>query len=116
MVGIQNLKQAALVACQFGNAVDASLEDGFQMADLFALVGPLSQIPAIVANKELLLEEWKDLESDERDEIIDFIEQALDLRSDKLEEQVEKGLLWVAVTVDFVGTFKKEETEEPPVE
>ena len=114
MVGITQLKNTALVLAQFGQAIENSLEGGFQLSDLGNLILPLSQLPAVIQNKEAIVEEFKDLDAAERQELLAYVGQTLDLKNDKVENIVEKGLAAAVSIIELVAAFKKEETPELP--
>lgn len=114
VVGIEKLKQASLLGIQLGNAIETTLEDGFKLADLANFILPLSQLPAVIENKALIVEEFKDLDEAEKTALINYIKTNLDLKNDKVEVAIEKGLIAIVAVLELVNALKKEDTPEEP--
>lgn len=114
-LGIETLKKASLLGIQLGKAVETSVKDGFTLADLSNFILPLSQLPALLQDKALMVAEFKDLDATERQELLDYVSANLDLENDKLEATIEKGLAVIVSVLDLV-THLKAEPETPVVE
>lgn len=111
-LGIENLKKAATLAIRFGQQIETAAEGGFKLADLFGFIDEFSAIPEVVNNKQAIVDEFKDLDSTERAELVAYIEQTLDLKNDRLEGIIESGLELVLAILVLVDKLKKP-SEEP---
>lgn len=111
-LGIENLKKAATLAIRFGQQIETAAEGGFKLADLFGFIDEFSAIPEVVNNKQAIVDEFKDLDSTERAELVSYVEQTLDLKNDRLEGIIEAGLELVLAILVLVDKLKKP-SEEP---
>lgn len=107
MAGIEHLKQAALVGINFGKQIETAAEGGFKLIDLLGFVDEFTAIPGIVANKDNIVAEFKDLDAAERAELVTYVEQNLDLKNDRLEEIIEASLQAILAILTLVEKFKK---------
>lgn len=91
MLGIETIKQAAKVAIKFGQKLDDALEDnkvtwGEALGMLFGVApDALAMVPQIGQIKQ----EYLDLDNQEREELVDYVVEELDLESDRAEEIAE---------------------------
>lgn len=116
MFGIENLKKAALLAIQFGQQIEQSSKEGFKITDLFSFVDEIAQLPGVIASKDQIVQEFKDLTSEERAELVAYIETTLTLENKKVEELIEAGLEFLLSLLILVEKIKGPKSEEPPVE
>mgnify|MGYP003396733825 CR=1 FL=1 len=117
ILGIENLKKAAQLIISFGQKIESTTKDGFQVTDLFSFLGEVSQIPSIIQNKDNIVNEFKDLGASERAELATYIEQNLVLENKRVEKIIESGLqvlIAILVLVDDLKT-PKEVVEENPI-
>lgn len=112
-LGIENLKKAAKLGVQLGMQIEVAGEDGFQLTDLFGFVAPLSQLPAIIADKDALVAEFKDLDGDERAELLAYVETELTLQNKKIEKLVEGGLGILVSLLQFIDVYRESKKAEP---
>ena len=106
-MSIENLKKAAKLAISFGQKIEATTKDGFQVTDLFQFLGEVGQIPGIVATKDAILSEIKGIDAAGRAELSAYIEQELVLENKKVEgiiESVLNILVALFVLIDRVKT------------
>lgn len=106
MLGIENLKQTAKLLISFGQKIESTTKDGFQVTDLFSFLGELSQIPGIIEHKDDIVAEFKDLTSAERSELVTYIEKELTLENKKTEEIIEASLVTAIAILALVDKLR----------
>ena len=112
-VGTKELKEMLSFVITLGESLEAALEDKkFEMAELALLMPALMKVGTAFEGIDKLGAEVKDLDEAEIAELVAFVKEDLDLKSDKIEEMVEKGLELGAKVYGFVQLFKKEEVKE----
>ncbi|MEO9145076.1 MAG: hypothetical protein ABI237_05915 [Ginsengibacter sp.] len=73
--GIENLKKLVAFGVAFGASISADLADGkFTLSEGIALLPQLMAIPDLVASKDAIINEAKDLSIDEVNELVAGIE------------------------------------------
>jgi hypothetical protein len=98
-MGVKELSEVLIFAIGLGEAVDLSLADKkIDLADLGLLVGPFTKAPAAIEGFDKVVDEIKDLDAAEMDEVKALVKDELNLSDDKLEEKIEAG-------VDFLGAL-----------
>lgn len=109
MIGIENLKLVAKAGVSLGETIATVFEDNkITITEAFGFLPVLMGIPDILKKKADIQAEWKDLDSDERDEIKAFVASELSLPNNPaLERKIEKGIGLVLDIVDFSHEFKK---------
>jgi hypothetical protein len=105
-LGIEKLKVAAKLLISFGQKIESTSKDGFQIVELFSFLGELSQIPAIFADKDEIVAEFKDLDATERAELVAYIETELTLENKKVEAIIEKSLGVLISILQLVDSLK----------
>lgn len=118
LFGIENLKKAAKLGVSIGMQIETASKDGFTISDLFGFVGPLSLIPAVVANKNIIVEEFNELSPAELSELVTYVNTELVLENKKTEAAIEAGLQAVIAIINLVEKVKsvKAQTPPPPVQ
>lgn len=107
---VKELKEMLKFVIEFGEAIELAMADKkFEIAELALLMGPLMQVGAAFEGLDKIGGELKDLSAVEMAELKTFVEDELDLKNDKIEEVIERGLGMAVVIYDFVKLFKKEE-------
>lgn len=113
MAGIDQLKAAVKLAVNLGEGVEAATADGkIEVAEVAQWVVDLIPIIQVIQERELLVEEIRDLDIDEIDELVEYAKEELNLENDNVEEVIEKVLDAIVIVVELVQLFKKDE-EEP---
>ena len=106
-LGIENLKEVALFGINLAESVDKKLEDGkigvFEGLDLLK---DLKKLPKLIKAAPNAVDELKDLDADERKELVELVQKELDLRNDKVEQMVEKGIAAMANIAGLVDDFQ----------
>jgi hypothetical protein len=117
-LGIQNLKEAAIALINTGEKVDVALEDG-KVSGMEAINMTISAVPAlynVAKNGKQIVAEFKDLDDDERTDLIETVASELDLRSDYVEKKIEKGFAVAVAIEEFLSLkeadFEGENTED----
>ncbi len=106
MYGIENLKKIVKVACDFTKQAASSLMDGWQWTDFFAFVDEMAAIPGAVKSLPEVMQEIKDLQPEERDQLYAYLVEQFDIPNDKVEAFVEDAIAWAISTVSLVEKFK----------
>ena len=111
-LGIENLKEACITLINTGEKFDQALEDGkvTGMEALTITVSSASGFIGIAKKGKAILAEFKDLDDDERTELLNYVALELDLRSDYIEKKIEAGFN-VAIAVGEFLEIKKEDFE-----
>lgn len=90
MYGIEDIKKGVTAVVGLGIAFDKSFADGkFQFTDALNFVAPAQNMPTSADALKNIKDQFLDLDSEEREEVIAFVREELDLRNDNLEEQIE---------------------------
>ena len=86
----QEIKDVVILGVSVAELVDA-VTDGVSIADILSIVGVLKKVkPAIAAVKSgVLLDEYKNLNQVEKDELVSWFELELDLKDDAVELAIE---------------------------
>lgn len=112
-VGIENLKKASKLLISFGQKIESTSKDGFQIVELFSFLGELSQIPDIFAHKDDIVAEFKDLDATERADLVTYIETELVLENKKVEGIIEAALGLLISLLQLVEKLKAPVAESP---
>lgn len=93
MFGIEKLKEAALFTISFTEALDKRLEDGkMSFLETITLGAKLKDLPSIIRNGPEISQEYMDLDSSEKEELVEFIKEELELSNDRVEDLIENSL------------------------
>ncbi len=104
LLGIDNLKKAALLGIDIGKQVETALADGkFSWVDSFGFLDELIKVPGIINSRKDIIAEYKDLTEAEREELKEYIQDNLDLINDELEGKIEKGLDIIFSILNFIS-------------
>lgn len=107
MLGIENLKEGVLALCEIGAKFDEALADG--KITTWEAVGigvtTIKKVPGIIANGPEIIDEFKDLDDQEKQELINYIEINLDLDNYKVENIIKKGIHALSSMEDFISAF-----------
>jgi hypothetical protein len=107
--GIKETKDALKFVVSLGNAVDKALEDKkINMMDVPLFMDPMIKIAPAFENIGMVAKEIGDLDAAERAELVKYVEDELDLRSDDTEKMIERGLSLVSLVYEFIKGFKKD--------
>jgi len=109
VTGIKELKELLKFVVEFGEAIELALADKkFEITELSFLIAPLMQVGPAFEGLDKMGGELADLSEVEAAELKAYVEEELDLRSDKLEEVIEKALALGLMMYSFIQLFKKE--------
>lgn len=100
MLGIDAIKKAAKAVIRFGDKLEDALADG-KITFVEGISLAISAAPdafSLAQDAQQLKAEFNDLDSNERQELADYVTEELDLEADNVEEIAEKGFnLLVAI-------------------
>lgn len=116
-LGIDVTTKVIIFGIKLGEGIEKRLADDgkISLIEGVTLLPVLKDAPGIVRSRKTLVAELKDLSSIELKQIQDLVAEELDLKADKIEVVVEKGInVIVAVRelIDAIQDLRKEE-EEP---
>jgi len=122
--GIENIKKLIKGICAFGNAGGSILEDGkVSISDIGALKYLVGAKDLLDVDVKALLEEFKDLDEQEKVVILSEIEAEFDIPQDEVEAKVEDAFAlglkaidiyrvnedYVKEIIAFIKSFKKDD-------
>ena len=110
-LGITKLKEVFKGLIDFGMVLDEKGADG-KLTWLEVLTSSVSLVPEIfnwIKNGEAIKDELFDLDMEERDELVEYLADELELDNERTEAQIEAGAELIAALDQFRVTFKKEE-------
>jgi hypothetical protein len=107
-IGIDVVKLAVKFGCQFGMALEKSLEDGrLGVEDVGHFLPVFMQNANGMAQYKQLPAQIKDMDAEEAKELIKYCQDELNLANDGLEEKIERSLQACVVLLDLAKLFKK---------
>lgn len=113
MHGIKNLKGALAFIINLSLAIDKRLDDGkLSFVEGITMIPDLIELPRIISEPKTLIDEYNDLDGNERSELMRFIESELDLRNDKVEEIIHKGFDALFTLIDVLDSIKTLKNED----
>ena len=108
MAGVNNLKKVMEKTINFGMALRDSLEDKrITVTEGVGLLANLVGFGTVLLNWREVKEEYKDLDDQEREEILDHLKQAFALENDRVEAIVEESFEVLLVVDKFTLNFRK---------
>ncbi len=113
--GISTIKKAAKVAVNLGMKVEDALADDGKVSFMEVVgiaVGAFPGIFDVVRNAGALKLEYNDLSDEERDELVEYVIEELDLEADNIEAIIESGfdvLVSIEGLVDKISETRVEE-------
>lgn len=110
-LGIENLKKAVKFAIDLGEQFAESAKDGFTWKDSFSFIDELLQVPGLLSRSKDIVAELKDLSEVEKEELVAWAKDELDLEDDALEAKVEGALEFALQFLKFYSLFKKPTAE-----
>jgi len=113
-LGIENLKIAAEAAINFGMKIEKNLVDDGKISVAEALgigAGSFGDIVKVIKSGTQIKAEFIDLDDDEREELIDYIEEKFDLENDKVEKVIEKSIEMLVGLDSLIVAIKDDEEE-----
>lgn len=103
--GIENLKKVVNVAVTIGKGVTDSIEDGkVTLTEVLELVTPLMAVPALIENKQAIIDEALDLSTDEVDELVKSFE---GVTNENLTDTIVDGLTIIVSAKNLIERFGK---------
>jgi len=105
-LGIKETKELLKFISDLGEAISVSSSDGWSATDIMNFIPAAKSAFSGIAGIDQVIEELKDLDELEKQEIEDYIAEEFDIADDKIEEYIEHGLrvaldLWTLVKTYF---------------
>jgi hypothetical protein len=116
MLGIKETKELLSFLIKLGHGIDKASADGWSITDLVHFAPALQAVFAGVAGIDQVDDELFDLDDEERQALVDFVKEDLDLTNDEAEAAFEDGIRLGFDLWNFVKRFIKKEIPEEPVE
>lgn len=107
MAGIESLKAAVSVAISFPIQAAKTIKNKFKIWDLLAFADEFKELAIVIADKDSVVEEYKDLTKEERLELLEYAKDEFDIPDDTVEVFVENALTWVDSTLTLFNEAKK---------
>jgi hypothetical protein len=112
-LGIDKLKKALGFILHLVNKVDELVEDEWQwLPDTVALLPSLIEIPGLIKDGKETWEQFKDLDADEREELIEYAKTEFDISDDEVEDIVEAAFDLLDAAADLYERIKALKDEE----
>ena len=107
--GIENLTKVVEFGAKLGEGAANIFEDGkVELGEAAALLPTLMEIPGILANKDKIKDEAKDLSDEERAQLKEIFAGEFDPADDSLENKIEKSINAAVAVLDLIDAFKKD--------
>lgn len=102
---VENLKNAAKVVIDLIKQGEISFKDGFQLSDIFAFMGQFTAIPAIIQNKQALIDEWKNKTNADIQDLLAFIDANLAIQNKDVEAKIKGSIAAFISVISLVELF-----------
>lgn len=100
-------RKAALFGVALGMQAEKSFKDGFQpLKDLPTFIDELLMLPDIIENRDAILQQAMNLSPEDRDEVVRYVAENLDLENDTVELIVEEGWRITTGVLIIAGLLK----------
>lgn len=106
-VGTDNLKKLIDLGLSIPEQISKSGKDGWSFLDIFDFTDEAYEAYKVGKSWQLIVDELKDLDATERDELYVYFADKFNLPDDKVEFFVEKALQQAINIVELVEEFKK---------
>jgi len=107
--GIENLTKVVEFGAKLGEGAANIFEDGkVELGEAAALLPTLMEVPGILANKDKIKDEAKDLSDEERAQLKEIFAGEFDPEDDAVENKVEKSINATVAILDLIDAFKKD--------
>ena len=107
--GIENLTKVVEFGAKLGEGAANIFEDGkVELGEAAALLPTLMEVPGILANKDKIKDEAKDLSDEERAQLKEIFAGEFDPEDDAVENKVEKSINAAVAVLDLIDAFKKD--------
>lgn len=106
MLGTDNLKKGLKLAFDFAEQTAVIAEGGIKWYELASYFDELLLLPGVIKDGKLILEEIKDLDPAEANELGAWAAAEFDIPNDSVEESIEQGLGMIANLWALYNTFK----------
>jgi len=111
-LGIKETKELIKFASDLGEGIGKSLEDNkWTIGDIYNFVPAAQSAFAGIGGVDQVLEELKDLDEAEKEELKDYVVEEFDIPQDEAEEYVEKA---ISIALDIWFFVKKFFVKEQP--
>ncbi len=108
-IGIENLKNAAKEIIEIGMTVAKATEDGkINFAEGVAIAWEAKDLVGVAKKWDEIKQEYRDLDSDEMEELKDYVENELDIANDKVEVVIEKSFGLLVAINELVIAIKND--------
>jgi hypothetical protein len=117
MAGIQELKEALKFAIDLGEGIEKSIVDGIGLGDIINLYPALQSAPAAFTGIADVPQEISDLDDEEYEELLDYVQSEFDIEDGDMEEFIEHAFGVVTSMFLLVSKFQElRKRSETPTE
>lgn len=110
MLGIDVIKKAFSAVFNLVEKVDEAYQDDQKIDFSEGLSISISTVPElyrVVKSKDELVAQYRDLDSSERKELVEWVKVEFDIDNDSAERKVEAFIEWVISTDKFIATLRE---------
>lgn len=107
MLGTENLERGIMLGVDFFNQTAEALEGGFQTIEIFKFIDELTRLPEVIKTKQEMIDELNDMDSTERQNIIQKIKDKLNVTPEDAEVKALAVIDWLFATYSGVKAFIK---------
>lgn len=113
-IGIENLKAVLVFGVTIGKNISDDLTDKkFTFTEILGLIPQLAQIPDLVAKKDQIIAEAKDLTLDEVKELVAVVEGVI--TNEEVVATIEDGIAVAVAVKNLIERFSKKKAAAPEV-
>lgn len=105
-LGVEAVKEAVSVAVSFALQAAKTIKGKFRLIDAFAFIDEFKGLAEVIGNIKTVGAELKDMDVDERQEVIDHIKAEFSIPDDQVEGFVEYALQWANSTLTLFEKAK----------
>lgn len=109
-LGFKNIQEILSALLSFHMAYDQALADDgkVDVKDLGYLVAPLTKLPAAISDAKVAIDEFANLDQEEKGKLMAALAAEYDIADDVLEAKVEEGVALLVQLGKFVGVLRAE--------
>lgn len=104
--GIESLKAAVDVAISFPMQAAKTIKGKFKLIYVLAFIDEFRELAEVVSDREMIVNEFKDLSAEERRALVDHAKEKFDIPDDKVELFVENALSLGVSLVTLINEAK----------
>lgn len=104
-LGTQKLKDALKFIDDFTMQIAATKK--FRFTSIFNFIDDLLALGGVITSWKDIIAEWKDLDTAEKSEIIQYVKDEFDIPDDEVEAFIEDSFSWLLSTISLVERARR---------